>query len=89
MLRAFRPSPGARTSHRGEVLKLWRARCEPHRAAVPGTVIAADAQGVLVACGKGALRVLELQRAGGSRLAAADFLRGLPLREGEPLGAAR
>jgi methionyl-tRNA formyltransferase len=52
-------------------------------------VLAADGAGVLVACGEGALRVGELQRAGGRRLAAAEFLRGCPIRAGERLGAAR
>ncbi len=38
--------------------------------------------GVVVACGQGALRLTELQRAGGKRLAAADFLRGFDLKPG-------
>ena len=87
-LRALRPSPGARTQLRGEAVKLWRASCEPARGA-PGSVLAAGAAGVLVACGEGALRVTELQRAGGRRLAAAEFLRGCPIAAGERLGAAR
>ena len=87
-LRALRPAPGARTQLRGEPVKLWRAICAPARGA-PGTVLAADAAGVLVACGVGALRVSELQRAGGRRLAAAEFLRGCPIPAGECLGPAR
>jgi methionyl-tRNA formyltransferase len=87
-LRALRPAPGARTQLRGEAVKLWRARCVAARGA-PGTVLAADADGVLVACGEGALLVSELQRAGGRRLAAAEFLRGCPIAAGERLGPAR
>jgi len=87
-LRALRPTPGARTRLRGETVKLWRASCAPERGE-PGAVLAADGAGVLVACGEGALRVGELQRAGGRRLAAAEFLRGCPIRAGERLGAAR
>ena len=87
-LRALRPSPGARTRLRGEALKLWRARCAAGSGA-PGAVLASGADGVLVACGEGALLVNELQRAGGTRLAAADFLRGCPIGTGEILGAAR
>ncbi len=88
VVRALRPSPGARTTLRGESVKLWRAGCEA-RAGSPGTVLQSDANGVLVACGEGALRVTELQRAGGARMPAADFLRGCPIQQGERLGAAR
>ena len=87
-LRALRPAPGARTQLRGEPLKLWRADCAPQRGE-PATVLAADAAGVVVACGEGSLRVSDLQRAGGRRLAAADFLRGCPIAVGERLGPAR
>jgi methionyl-tRNA formyltransferase len=87
-LRALRPAPGARTQLRGEAIKLWRARCAAGSGS-PGSVLASGADGVLVACGEGALLVSELQRAGGTRLAAADFLRGCPIEAGERLGAAR
>jgi methionyl-tRNA formyltransferase len=87
-VRALRPSPGARTRLRGESVKIWRAQCEA-QAGVPGTVLQSGASGVLVACGEGSLRVTELQRPGGTRLAAAEFLRGCPIAAGERLGAAR
>lgn len=87
-VRALRPSPGARTQLGAEAIKLWRARCAPGTGQ-PGTVLASGADGVLVACGDGALLVTELQRPGGKKLAAAEFLRGLPIRAGEQLGAAR
>jgi methionyl-tRNA formyltransferase len=87
-VRALRPSPGARSQLRGESIKLWRARCSQQHGA-PGTVLDSSADGVLVACGEGALQVTELQRAGGTRLAAAEFLRGHPLQVGEQFGAAR
>ena len=82
-LRAFNPFPGGATQLGDEVIKLWTAQPEAYAgAAQPGTVLAADAQGVLVACGQGALRLTQLQRAGGKRLAAADFLRGFELPAG-------
>ena len=47
------------------------------------SLLAADPQvGVLVACGDGVLRVKELQKPGGKRLPAADFLRGMPIAAG-------
>ena len=84
LVRALRPHPGAVTRWRGEALKIWAARCEPVPGA-PGTVLQAGNEGLVVACGKGSLRVLELQRAGGRRLAAGEFLRGCPIAIGERL----
>jgi len=87
-LRALRPAPGARSRLRGEPIKFWRAHCVAQSGS-PGTVLRSDRDGVLIACGEGALLVSELQRAGGTRLAAADFLRGCPIEAGERLGASR
>ncbi|MFT3666842.1 methionyl-tRNA formyltransferase [Piscinibacter sp.] len=80
-LRAFDPFPGASAVLGGETLKLWRALpCEG--AGRPGEVLAAGEAGIVVACGSGALRLTELQRAGGKRLAAAAFLAGHPIAPG-------
>ncbi len=87
-VRALRPSPGARTQLRGEATKIWRALCVAGKGA-PGEVLESSAEGVRIACGEGALLATELQRAGGTRLAAAEFLRGFPIAPGECLGAAR
>ena len=87
-VRAFRPAPGARSHLRGEMLKIWRAHCLGTSGA-PGTVLAAGNDGMVVACGEGALLVSELQRAGGKKMAAADFARGIRLQPGEMLGPAR
>jgi methionyl-tRNA formyltransferase len=87
-LRALRPAPGARTVLKGQPLKIWQARCSA-RGGAPGTVLEAGAAGILIGCGVGSLHVSELQRAGGKRLSAAEFLRGIPLSEGDRLGAAR
>ena len=84
MVRALRPQPGAVTQWRGEALKIWDARCEAASGA-PGTVLEAGNTGILVACRRGALRVMELQRAGGRRMGAAEFLRGCPIAAGERL----
>jgi methionyl-tRNA formyltransferase len=46
----------------------------------PGQILAADGDGIVVACGEGALRLTELQKPGGRRLASADFLHGSPLK---------
>jgi methionyl-tRNA formyltransferase len=67
---------------RGVELKIWS--CTPASGSgQPGEVLSADPGGVCVACGSGALRLTELQRPGGRRLHAAEFLRGFPLSPGE------
>ncbi len=83
-IRAFNPQPGASTTIRKAALKIWRAGTIAAEGA-PGTILAADRDGIVVACGSGALKVQELQRAGGKRLAAAQFLAGFHLAAGERL----
>jgi len=84
-IRALRPAPGASTALRGTALKLWRASVD-HAHGAAGSVLEASPAGIVIACGAGALRVTELQRAGGRRLAAAEFLRGQRIEPGERLG---
>ncbi|HJV83264.1 methionyl-tRNA formyltransferase [Noviherbaspirillum sp.] len=83
-IRAFNPFPGAYATFNGVPVKFWRAElASTDSSAVPGQVLAANAQdGVLIACGSGALRVRELQKPGGKRLPAAEFLKGFPLEGG-------
>jgi methionyl-tRNA formyltransferase len=86
LLRAFRPAPGARSSLRGEAVKIWRARPDAARGE-PGEVLAAGPDAIVVACGSGALGITELQRAGGRRMAVAEFLRGVPVAAHERFSA--
>jgi len=80
-IRAFNPFPGAHGEVNGVTIKLWGAEAiEGDSRAVPGQVLAADAQhGIVVACKHGALRLSQLQKPGGKRLPAAEFLKGFPL----------
>jgi methionyl-tRNA formyltransferase len=84
-VRAFNPAPGASATLRGEAVKIWRAQALPGRGSVAaGTIVSVDEHGIGVACGDGGrLEINELQRAGGKRLASAEFLRGFPLEPGE------
>jgi methionyl-tRNA formyltransferase len=83
-VRAFNPFPGAGSTLGGEAVKVWSAHPETGTgAAKPGQVLAADAQGIRVATGDGVLVLTELQRAGGKRLPAADFLRGFTVVPGQ------
>jgi methionyl-tRNA formyltransferase len=89
-IRAFNPHPGAVTHVRGTDLKLWRAApvrgADASGALAAGTVLSVGADGIVVACGEGALAITELQRAGGKRLAAAELLRGFPVVAGDRFG---
>jgi methionyl-tRNA formyltransferase len=82
-VRAFNPFPGAQAQVAGTTIKIWGAEARPAAGdAAPGTVFAADGrQGIVVACGQGALRLTELQKPGGKRLPAAEFLKGFPLEK--------
>lgn len=91
-IRAFDPFPGMTvpltTASGVETLKLWHALAEASEPGLQaGTVLSADASGVRVACGQGVLCLTQLQRPGGKRLGAADFLRGCPLQPGQRLAA--
>jgi len=80
-VRAFNPFPVAQAAYHGETWRLWMAEAAPG-GGDPGTVLDTT-DGILVACGEGALRLTELQKPGGRRLAARDFLAGHPLRPGD------
>lgn len=91
-IRAFDPFPGASTEYGGEVIKVWGYEIDSFSRLFnkrSGLILSINDNGVVVACGDGnALRLTTLQRAGGKRLAAADFLRGFDLQPGMALGAA-
>jgi methionyl-tRNA formyltransferase len=70
-VRAFDPWPGSFTMWGDTLLKVWRAEVVPATGA-PGTML----PGMVVATGQGGLRLVEVQPAGGKRMAAASFLRG-------------
>ena len=74
-VRAFNPIPGAEARVGEETLKVWQAEVVEVRAS-PGEVLASKADGLVVGGGYGALRLLEIQRPGGRRMPATDFLRG-------------
>ncbi|MCG2585458.1 methionyl-tRNA formyltransferase [Massilia sp. TS11] len=82
-IRAFNPFPGAHASVEGSTIKIWEAEAlAADSPCAPGTVIAADPQhGIIVACGQGTLRLHCLQKPGGKRLPAAEFLKGFTLEE--------
>lgn len=90
-VRAFDPFPGGvATLDDGTALKVWAA--EPVEAAAneptqaePGTIVHVSPEGVVVACGEGALRLTQLQKPGGKRLPVREFLAGAALVPGQRL----
>ena len=97
--RAFTPWPGAYTFFSGtgvlpvqnkpdtspakpHFLKIWKAEIV-ERTGTPGEILLPDKSGIVVGCGQDALRILELQREGGRRMSAAEFLAGHPLKAGD------
>jgi methionyl-tRNA formyltransferase len=87
-IRAFNPAPGAFARLQGATIKIWAAEPVSGSPGPAGRIVSADGNGLLVACGRGALRVRELQRAGGRRLSAAAFLAGHPVAAGTSFDAA-
>lgn len=78
-VRAFDPWPVAEGEIAGEPLRIWAAEAIARdHAASPGSVLSAGRDGIEIACGSGALRVTALQRAGGKRIGAADYLNARP-----------
>ena len=83
-IHAFNPAPGASAQLGGTVLKIWRAN-QVAGTGQPGSVLAVDTNGVTVACGEQALLLTELQKPGGKRLPASNFLQGFPIQVGQRL----
>jgi len=81
-IRAFDPFPGCLGHLKQAAVKIWRSE-RAEGAGEPGTVLAVANDGIVVACGSGALRLTELQKPGGKRLSARDFLHGFPVAVGE------
>jgi methionyl-tRNA formyltransferase len=91
-IRAFNPFPGASSSYQGEPLKIWICFIIDSNKALPGNnpgeVLFADPeQGIGVATPNGILVATELQRPGGKRLKAADYLRGSTVNAGTVFGS--
>jgi methionyl-tRNA formyltransferase len=87
-LRAFDPFPGASFQLDAETVKLWRGRLRPELGGRPGQVLMAQDGQFTVACGQGALDLLQLQRPGGRRVDAQAFLQACPGLVGRQLGSA-
>lgn len=86
-IRAFAPDPGANASFRGGALKLLRADEAGPVEAAPGTIVDVDGEGVVVAAGSGAIRLLEVAAPGRRRMSAPEWARGVRDLVGERFGS--
>ncbi|MEK7707948.1 MAG: methionyl-tRNA formyltransferase [Verrucomicrobiota bacterium] len=89
-VRAFTPWPGAFTflpaQPQPQLLKIWQSEVVP-QGGTPGEILSADKSGIVIGCGQDALRVTILQREGGRRMSAHEFLAGHTLKSGQKFSA--
>lgn len=89
LIRGLNPWPSAYTKIQGKTMKIYVAEVVPEDTlpeAEPGSIVGVDKESFTVRCGKGALRILNLQLEGKKRMDTASFLRGYPLKNGCVLG---
>lgn len=87
LIRGFNPDPGAFTIlPGGKTMKIWSAKKTEGTAAVAGTVIAVGKKSFSVACGRGALEILEVQPESKKRMSAQVFCNGRGVQQGDVLG---
>ena len=84
-VRGMDPWPSAYTLLAGKTLKLWKVRAV-EGGGKAGSVIGIDKESFTIACGEGAIEVLEVQLEGKKRMSAGDFLKGSTLNIGQELG---
>ena len=84
-VRGMDPWPSAYTLLSGKTLKLWKVRVV-EGGGKAGSVIEIGKESFTVACGEGAIEVLEVQLEGQKRMSAGDFLKGSTLNIGQELG---
>jgi len=88
-VRGLLPWPGAFSSYCGKMLKIFHSEVFPvfpNHKPLCGEVVRADKHGIVVACGRGFLKVNELQLEAGKRMNAQSFIIGHKLTVGEVLG---
>ncbi|MFD2171449.1 methionyl-tRNA formyltransferase [Tumebacillus lipolyticus] len=88
-VRGLNAWPVAFTTVAHKVMKIWQARIDEEESAptaLPGTVLKATDDAIIVQCGSGRLALLEIQPAGKRRMLASEYLRGVKLEPGTRFG---
>ncbi len=92
LVRAMNPAPVAYTALDGNILNVWRAervvltqaeQAEYAAAKIGEVLTETPKRGLLVKCGDGAVKLTEVQPAGGKRMSGGDFLNGRKARKGQ------
>ena len=83
LVRAYDPKPGAWSTLNGLEVRCFGARDVPERSGAPGEVLEAGENGLVIACGEGAVRIADVHPAGQKRLAAAQWARGRGVAPGD------
>jgi methionyl-tRNA formyltransferase len=83
LVRAYDPKPGAWTTLDGLEVRCFGARLAAGRSGAAGEVLEAGEQGLVIACGSGAVRIADVHPSGQKRLAAAQWVRGRGVRIGQ------
>lgn len=88
LIRSMTPWPSAYTAYKGKQMKVWKAQLLPdvQTNQPAGEVVEVTKDGIIVACKKGTLKILELQLEGKKRMSTHDFLLGVKVAPGEQLG---
>lgn len=86
-VRAYNPFPVAQAGFHGDVWRVWSAVATNSTGGRPGEILRAGKDGILVACGDGALLLLEVQKAGGKRLSVGQILSGSAVHAGDRFDA--
>ena len=81
-IHAFNPFPGAVVHLHETAVKIWQASSVEAKGK-PGEILSVSSEGVIVACGSGALKLEELQKPGGKRLSVAQFILGFAMESGQ------
>ncbi|SAL13852.1 methionyl-tRNA formyltransferase [Caballeronia cordobensis] len=81
-VRAFDPFPGAFGTLDNTAIKIWSAQ-PVDGSGTPGTIAEVSPDGIVVMCGEGALKLTHLQKPGGKRLPAREFLAGAAIEKGQ------
>ncbi len=91
LVRAFNPKPGARTTLRGGLVKLWKTRMVqeilPDVLQLPGSSTRSGTEGIRVICGdQQMIEFIQVQPENRRRMSASQFANGVRLQEGEVFG---
>ena len=85
-IRGLAPYPGMSTIYGGKRLRIFKTSFQSSEVMIPGTILEAQDDRLLIATGEGLLRIYELQIEGKKKMHVSDFLRGNKVKIGERLG---